>query len=115
MPEIVALAHRIVEVASERQATDILLLDIRNVCSFTDCFVIATAQSRRQMDSLSEDIEGKLKESGAVLHHREGTLVSGWILLDFGDVIVHLFSPEEREHYNLERHWAEGQEVVRIQ
>ena len=101
--------------ASEKQATDILLLDIRKVSSFADFFVIITAESRRQMEALSEDLGGELKRSGASLHHREGSMASGWLLLDFGDVIVHLFAPEEREFYQLEERWAKGQQVLRIQ
>ena len=101
--------------ASEKQATDILLLDIRKVSSFADFFVIMTAESKRQMDALSEDMVGTLKRAGASLHHREGSLTSGWLLLDFGDVIVHVFAPEERDFYQLEELWASGRQVVRIQ
>ena len=101
--------------ASEKQATDILLLDIREVSSFADFFVIMTAESRRQMESLSQDTQFALKQSGAPFHHREGSLDSGWLLLDFGDVIVHLFAPEERNFYQLEERWARGQQIVRIQ
>ena len=103
------------EVAEEKQATDILLLDIHEVSSFADFFVIMTAESRRQMDSLSEDLEGVMKRSGASFHHREGSISAGWILLDFGDVIVHLFAPEERDFYHLEELWATGHQVLRIQ
>lgn len=113
--ETIDYARKAVDVASEKQATDILLLDIRKVTTFADFFVIMTAESRRQMDALSEDMEGEMKRSGASLHHREGTPESGWLLLDFGDVIVHLFAPEERDFYKLEELWAKGQQVVRIQ
>ena len=74
-----------------------------------------SAQSRRQMEALSEDVEEALKRSGASFHHREGSVNAGWLLLDFGDVIVHLFAPEEREFYRLEERWARGQQIVRIQ
>ena len=113
--ETIEQARKAVDVASEKQATDILLLDIRKVSTFADFFVILSAESRRQMDALSEDMEGELKRSGAALHHREGSTASGWLLLDFGDVIVHLFAPEEREFYQLEELWAKAQQVVRIQ
>jgi len=113
--ETIDYARKAVDVASEKQATDILLLDIRKVTTFADFFVILSAESRRQMDALSEDMEGEMKRSGASLHHREGTPDSGWLLLDFGDVIVHLFAPEEREFYQLEELWSKGQQVVRIQ
>ncbi|MDO8751118.1 MAG: ribosome silencing factor [Dehalococcoidia bacterium] len=113
--ETIDYARKAVDVASDKQATDILLLDISKVSTFTDFFVIMTAESRRQMDALSEDMEGELKRSGASLHHREGSTESGWLLLDFGDLIVHLFAPEEREFYQLEELWAKGQQVVRVQ
>ncbi|MFH1140314.1 MAG: ribosome silencing factor [Chloroflexota bacterium] len=115
MLETIEQARKAVDVASEKQATDILLLDIRKVTTFADFFVIMTAESRRQMDVLSQDMEQVLKGSGAALHHREGTPDSGWLLLDFGDVIVHLFAPEERAFYQLEELWSKGQQVVRIQ
>lgn len=113
--ETIDYARKAVDVASDKQATDILMLDISKISSFTDFFVIMTAESRRQMDALSEDMEGELKRSGASLHHREGSTESGWLLLDFGDLIVHLFAPEEREFYQLEELWAKGQQVVRVQ
>jgi ribosome-associated protein len=66
------------------------------------------------MRALSEDIENALKKSGAEIHHREGTHQTGWMLLDYGDVIVHLFGPEERDYYNIEDAWMQASEVVRI-
>ena len=103
------------DLASEKLASDVVLLDLRSVSDFTDYFVILTNESTRQMDSLAEDLEQALKERGAALHHREGTSGGGWKLLDFGDVIVHMFGPEEREFYRLEGAWPEAVEVVRIQ
>ena len=103
------------DVAEEMQATDILLMDISKVSDFADVFVILTTGNRRQMDAVSETVQVTLKGAGASFHHREGTSSSGWVLLDFGDVIVHLFAPEERETYRLEQLWAHGQQVVRIQ
>jgi len=113
--ETIEYARKAVDVASEKQATDILLLDIRQVTTFADYFLIMTAESRRQMEALSEDMEQVLKLSGVALHHREGTPEAGWLLLDFSDVIVHLFAPEERGLYKLEELWSTGQQVVRIQ
>ena len=101
--------------ASDKQASDIVMLDLRGVSDFADYFVIATAESARQMDSLALDIESALKAAGARLHHREGTAHSGWVLLDFSDVIVHLFRPESRDFYHIEGAWSEGIETVRIQ
>ena len=101
--------------ASEKQAADILLLDVREVASFADYFVIMSAESRRQMDALAEDLAREMKRAGASLHHKEGTANSGWVLLDFGDVILHLFATETREFYQLEQLWAKARTVVRLQ
>ena len=103
-----------IELASEKQAEDIAMLDIRQLAGFADYFVIMSAESRRQLESLQEDIVKALKDSGVTLHHREGTAQSGWILLDYSDVIVHLFGTEEREYYNLDQLWAGAAQVVRI-
>ena len=108
-------ARLAVEIASEKQASDVVMLDISGVSDFADYFVILTAESRRQMRALVEDIETALEREGATIHHREGSPQGGWWLLDFGDLIVHIFGPEEREFYNIEGAWAEGGEVVRIQ
>ena len=113
--EAEACARAAVDAASDKQAADIVMLDLRGVSDFTDYFVVLTAESTRQMESVAEEVQGALKRAGAILHHREGTSGSGWMLLDFGDVIVHLFGPEEREFYQLESVWSRGSEVVRLQ
>jgi ribosome-associated protein len=109
------LARLAVDVASEHMASDIVLLDITGISDFADFFVIMTAESTRQVRSLVQEIEGALEATGAELHHREGTPDGGWMLLDFGDLIIHLFGPEAREFYAIEEAWAEGTEVVRVQ
>ena len=105
-------ARKIVDVASDKQASNILLLDIRKFGVFADAFVIMTAESRRQMTALVEELVAHV---GASARHREGTVESGWVLLDFGDVVVHLFAPDERSYYQLEELWSQGQQIVRIQ
>ena len=108
-------AQTIVDVASDRLASDIVMLDLRGVSDFTDYFVIMSAESARQIDGLVEYLEADVKQKGGSLHHREGPAEAGWVLLDFGDVIVHIMSPEEREFYDIEGAWSEAREVVRIQ
>ena len=108
-------ARLAVDVASDRQASDVVMLDIRGVSDFADYFVILTAESSRQINSLAEEIEKALEARGAGLHHMEGTADGGWVLLDFSDVIVHLFRPEQREFYHIEGAWSRGIEAVRIQ
>ena len=103
------------DTASFVQASDILLLDIRTVASFADYLLIMSAQNIRQMDALAEEITWSLKKDGAKLHHLEGTTDSGWLLLDYLDLVVHVFSPEQRAFYDLEGLWGGGRSVVRIQ
>ncbi len=109
------LARRIVDLLADRQAEDVLLLDIRKVASFADYFVIATAINNRQMRALVELVNNELREEDIKPHHREGGMDSGWILVDYGAIILHIFSPELREYYALEELWKDAKEVVRIQ
>lgn len=108
-------AHIAVEFASDKLASDVLLLDIHEVSDFCDYFVIISTDSSRQLSGLAEDLEHQLERKGSQRHHREGTPQSGWMLLDFGDVIIHIFGPEMREFYDLESAWDGGTEIVRIQ
>ncbi|MFC1930158.1 ribosome silencing factor [Chloroflexota bacterium] len=103
------------EAAGEKQASDIVLLDARGVCSFADYFVICTGEAKRQVRAIYEEIEQSLKKEGIPSHHREGTIDSGWLLLDYGDVIVHIFDAIEREHYQLDMLWSKANTVLRIQ
>lgn len=106
------LAHRAVDILSDHQALDIALLDISRTASFTDYFVIATAQSPLQFNALAEYLEKELKPEGNDLRHKEGSPASGWMLLDFGGVIVHVFSPDQRQYYRLEELWGRTSPVV---
>ena len=100
------MAQFIVDVAADKLAEDIVLLDLRGLAPFADYFVIMSAESSRQIEALEQDLTQALKESGVSRHRREGTSASGWVLMDFSDVIIHIFSPEEREFYDLERLWG---------
>ena len=103
-----------IDVASEKQAEDIVLLDLRTLATFADYFVIMSAESQRQLKSLQEDITEALEDAGATLHHSEGLSGSNWILLDFSDVIIHMFSSEAREYYRLDQLWSRATQVVRV-
>ena len=110
------LARRIVDVLSERQAEDVVLLDISQIASFTDYFVIATAQNQRHMAALLDSFDKDLANEGIKSLRTEGEADSGWILVDFGAVIVHIFTPEDRLYYNLEALWGRsGVPAVRFQ
>lgn len=110
-----SLARFAVDVASDKLAFDIQMLDISRVSTFADFFVIASVDSARQMNALVEDIEMALEATGAVRLRREGSPDSGWVVIDFGDLVVHLFGVEEREYYALADAWPGASEVVRIQ
>ena len=91
------------------------MLDISRVTAFADYFVILSANTDRQIRAVRDDMVRRLKELGVALGHSEGTASSGWLLLDFGDVIVHIFGPSEREFYHLEELWSRALQVVRVQ
>ena len=109
------IAQRAVEIASDKLASNIVLLDIRGIADFADYFVLLSAESSRQINALIEDITLSLKGEGIPVNHREGTVQSGWVLLDYGDVLIHVFSPEEREYYRLEELWREAVRLVQVQ
>ena len=108
------MARKAVEAAGDKQASDIVLLDTREVCSFADYFVICSGDSDRQINAIFEEVEHVLKKEGVSPRHREGTPDSGWLLLDFGDVIVHIFAAFEREYYQLDKLWNQASTVVRL-
>jgi ribosome-associated protein len=93
---------------------DVLLLDISAVTLIADYFVIASAESERQMRAISEEIAEKLKGQEIVPLSTEGTPASGWILLDYGSIVVHLFSERQRGHYRLEDLWSNARTVLRM-
>ncbi|MBA7651527.1 Ribosomal silencing factor RsfS [subsurface metagenome] len=92
-----------------------MLLDTRGVCSFADYFVMCSGDSVRQIQAIYDEVGHTLKREGILPHHHEGTVDSGWLLLDYGDVIVHIFAPFEREYYQLDELWSQAVPVVRIQ
>jgi ribosome-associated protein len=94
---------------------DIILLDTRKACGFADYFVICSGDSARQIEAIYEEVEHVLKKEGILPQGHEGTTDSGWVLLDFGGVIVHIFAPVEREFYQLDKLWSQATPVIRIQ
>jgi ribosome-associated protein len=110
------LAQRIVDLLSDHQAEDVVLLDISQIAPFTDYFVIASAQNTRHMAALIDIFDKDLAREGVKLLRKEGEPDSGWVLVDFGSVIVHIFTPEDRAFYNLETLWSRaGVPAVRFQ
>lgn len=109
------LAKAAVDVAADKKASDILLLDIRDISTIADYFVICSGNNARQLQSIADALDDELKKQGARLLYQEGIGENGWVLLDFGDIIVHIFNPKEREYYRLERLWNEAKTVVYLQ
>jgi ribosome-associated protein len=110
------IAHTIVDALSEHQAEDIVLLDISQISTFADYFVIATAQNARHIDALINLFEKDLANAGIDPLRREGDSASGWVLIDLGPVIAHLFTGDDREFYDLEGLWSRaGVAPVRFQ
>jgi len=97
--------------ASEKKATDLVLLDLRKIVSFTEFFLICTGASTRQVQAISNAIEETLRKGGKRPFHIEGYSSAEWILLDYGDFIVHIFSPASRRFYDLERLWRDAPRV----
>jgi ribosome-associated protein len=109
------IARLATELASEKQAKDIAMLDVRGLCSFADYFVICTGETKRHVEAVWQEIGEVLKSKGIMPHHNEGSSDSGWMLADFGSVIVHIFGPIERDYYQLDELWGKATPVVRIQ
>ncbi len=113
--EPIDLARRIVELAEDKKAADIVLLDLAELTTLADAFVICSGGSERQIDAIADGIVEGLREEGVRPIGREGTPASHWVLVDFGSVIVHVFTPPERDYYGLEKYWSAARVVVRVQ
>lgn len=101
------LARHVVDVVEDRKAEDIVLLDLRPDTIIADFFVIANGNSERQLRALSEYVKQDVKENLTELPYSiAGTPESGWIVLDYGDVVVHLFGAEQRDYYDIEGLWS---------
>jgi len=111
-----ALARRIVDLASDKQASDIVLLDVGPISAVADYFVICTAMSDRQLAAIVRDIVEALRDELRARPLRvEGQAPSGWVLIDYGDVVVHVFGAEQRSFYQLEELWSTAVPLVRMQ
>lgn len=113
--ELTDLARSIAKAASDAHASDVVVLDIRELTVVADLFVIATADNDRMLRAITRDVTETAKRSGVDPRRTEGAAESGWVLLDFADVVVHVFGKEERQFYRLEEVWAGAQTVLVIQ
>ncbi len=105
------VAHAVVKALDSKLARDIKLLKTENITVIANYFVICTATSTTQIKTLSDEVEKQLAEIGEPPLRREGFRSGGWVIIDFGCVIVHIFLDETRKFYNLERLWADAEEI----
>jgi ribosome-associated protein len=109
------IARRAVELASDKQAEDVVLLDARQAASYTDYIVICSAESDRQLDAIQNEIMDTLKKESVLPYKSEGSSDSGWILLDYLGVVIHMFSRELRDYYSLESVYEKAPRLLTIQ
>ena len=105
------LARIAIAALEEKKAVDIRVIDISEVSVLADYFIIANGSNGPQIQALSDEVSEKMERAGAALKQIEGYDTASWVLLDFGDVIVHIFNQEYRLLYDLERIWRDGKQV----
>ena len=111
LTELPPLVARAAELAQERKAHDVLVLDLRGISSATDFFVLASGRSDVQVKAIAEHVRDELKQEGQSTVHVEGMQGGRWVLLDYIDMVVHVFHPQAREFYQLEHLWGDGKRV----
>jgi ribosome-associated protein len=106
-----AVARRTAQLVQDMKAQDVVLLDLRGVTDMSDFFLIATGTSDTHVRAIAQHVEMEMRKLGAAAHHVEGAEQGRWALLDFVDVVVHVFHPTLRQFYQLERLWGDAREV----
>jgi ribosome-associated protein len=109
------VARNMVNVLEDKKGENILLLDIQGLASFADFFIICNGTSDRMLDSLAKAVTENAHQQYELVTKVEGRPEDGWLLVDLGDVVVHLFSPEQREYYRLEQLWDKAKVLLRLQ
>ncbi len=115
MPEPVDIARGIAEIASDILASNISVMDISGLSVIADYFIICSADNVRQLNALRDTIARQMTDRGVKHRRVEGTAETGWILMDYGDVVAHLFSVDQREFYRLDDVWSEAPRLLVIQ
>lgn len=108
-------ARELVDVITDKKGSDIVLLDVQSVSLLADYFILCSAETERQVKAIVDEIEEKGKAAGFRALRVEGSLSSGWMVLDYGALIVHVLLPVQRDYYDLEELWSDAALVVRIQ
>ena len=109
--QTIDLVKKIVEALEDKKAEDITVLDIGEVSSIADYFIIADGNNKNQVQAMVDNVQEELFKAGYEMKQMEGYREGNWILLDFGDIIIHIFDKENRLFYDLERIWKDGKEV----
>jgi ribosome-associated protein len=109
------MARSLVRALEERKAEEILLLDVQGLCPFADYFLLCSGSSERMLRALTETVMEVAHKEYRVSARSEGHPDSGWVLVDLGSVIAHIFTPQRREFYDLEEFWKDGKVILRIQ
>lgn len=104
-----------VNLASDKQATEIMLLDIQELTTISDYFIICSAENDRQLRAIMEHIDEQVQHEFSLNPRVEGTPTTGWVILDYGDVVCHILNAAQREYYQLERLWSKASPVVVVQ
>jgi len=112
--ELLETARLILDAIASRMGSDIVLLDLSEVTLIADYFIIATGESERQLEALAQGVVEQGKEVGLRPLSVQGTAASGWTLIDYGSIVVHLFSVAQRRRYQLEEFWSNGRTVIRM-
>jgi len=102
------LAHRISDIIFTKKGSNVLVVDLRKLVSFTDYFVICSADSDTQVKAIADEVDRVLSDDGIKCWHKEGLKALSWVLLDYVDVVVHVFKKDAREFYNLEKLWGDA-------
>lgn len=108
-------AKRLVNVLEEKKGENIVLLDVTGVASFTDYFIFCNGSSNRMLTALAESVDRAARTEFSIHSKVEGNADDGWVLLDMGDIVIHLFDAERRKYYSLEELWNNGKVIVKFQ
>ena len=113
--EILEIARSIVNSLEEKKGENIVLMDLKDIVIFADYFVICSGSSDRMIQGLADSAIDQVKKDYRIISRVEGQPEDGWMLVDFGDIILHIFSPQRRDYYRLEDLWSEGKVLLHVQ
>lgn len=112
---ITEIAHKLVTTLEEKKGENIVLMDIHEVASFADFFIVCSGSSNRMLNALADSVEEEARHATKRPIRVEGSADYGWMVVDCGDIVIHLFSPSQRDYYRLEELWERGKVIVKMQ